>query len=55
MDNVLSNSPLEVTRDNPGDALVLKQKFNPEKMAVLDFFIVENNSKFYFSPLETSG
>ena len=26
------------TRDNPGNALVLKQKYNPEKMAILEFF-----------------
>ena len=53
------------TRDNPGDALVLMQKYNPEKwqngkMAILEYFskgakIMGNNSKFYFSLLETSG
>ena len=47
------------TRDNPGDALVLKQKYNPEKWQYWNFStgakIVGNNSKFYFSPLETSG
>ena len=48
------------TRDNPDDALVLKQKFSPEKMVILEYFltgakIMGNNSKFYFSLLETSG
>ena len=51
------------TRDNPGDALVLKQKYNPEKngkMVILEYFstgakIMGNNSKFYFNLLETSG
>ena len=46
------------TRDNPGDALVLKQKYNPEKWQYWNFStgakIVGNNSKFYFSPLDNS-
>ena len=47
------------TRANPGDALVLKQKYNPEKWQYWNFStgakIVGDNSKFYFPPLETSG
>ena len=51
------------TRDNPDDALVLKQKYNQEKngkMVILEYFstgakIMGNYSKFYFSLLETSG
>ena len=27
-----------ITRDNPGDALVLKQKYNLEKMAEFEYF-----------------
>ena len=49
-----------ITRDNPGDALVLKQKYNLEKMAIFEYLttgakIMGNNSKFYFCLLETSG
>ena len=59
LQGVKNNFFIDTTRDNPGDALVLKQKYNPEKWQYWNFFtgaeIVGNNSKFYFSPLETSG